>query len=82
MKVREFVRMSRVNAWAKFAVQIFKDEAPTPLLTVGLFFSFVHLSCVHLATLKIHSISQTPPNLEQRTSPEECITAEMRLQVS
>ena len=39
-----------------------------PLLTVGLLFIFVHLSCVHLATSK--SISQTPPNFEQKTSPE------------
>ena len=33
-------------------------------------FIFVHLSCVHLATLKIHSISQTPLNFEQRISLE------------
>ena len=39
----------------------------TPLLTLGLLFIFVPLSCFHLATLKIHSISQTPPN---RTLPE------------
>ena len=56
--------------WTKFAVQISKDEALTPLLTVGLLFIFVHLSHVHLATLKIHSISQTPPNFKQKTSPE------------
>ena len=55
---------------AKFAVQISKDEAPTPQLTVGLLFIFGHLSHVHLATLKIHSISQTLPNFKQRTSTE------------
>ena len=55
---------------AKFAVQISKDEALTPLLTVGLLFIFAHLSRVHLATLKIHSVSQTPLNFEQRTLPE------------
>ena len=41
---------AKVSSWAKFAVQISKDEAPTPLLTVGLLFIFMHLSCVHLAT--------------------------------
>ena len=43
-----------------------------PLLTVaiGLLFIFVHLLRVHLATLKIHSVAQTPSNFEQRTSPE------------
>ena len=43
-----------------------------PLLTVGAFFIFVHLLCVHLTTLKIHSVSQIPPNpnFEQRTLPE------------
>ena len=41
-----------------------------PLLTVGLLFIFGHLSRVHLTTLKIHTISQTSPNFEQRTSPE------------
>ena len=46
----------------RFPVQISKDEALTP---VGLLFIFVHLSCVHVAILKIHSIS--PPNFEQRT---------------
>ena len=30
----------------------------------------MHLSHVYLTTLKIHSISQTPPNFEQRTSLE------------
>ena len=70
MKLREFVRVPTVSNWAKFAVQISMDEAPTPLLTVGLLFIFVHLSRVHLATLKIHSVSQTQPNFEQRTSPK------------
>ena len=81
MKLHEFVRVPGVN-WARFAVKISKDEALTPLLTVVLLFIFVHLSCVHLSALKIHSISQTPMNLEQRTSLEEHIIAEMRLQVS
>ena len=57
-----------VSNWAKFAVKISKDEALTPLLTKGFLFISMHLSCVHLATLKIHSVSQTPPNFEQRTS--------------
>ena len=70
MKLREFVRVPTVSDWAKFAVQISKDEAPTPLLTVGLLFIFGHLSHVHLTTLKIHSVSQTLPNFEQTTSPE------------
>ena len=30
----------------------------------------MHLSCVHLATLKIHSVSQTPLNFEQKILPE------------
>ena len=33
-------------------------------------FIFGHLSCVHLAILKIHSVSQTSPNFKQRTLPE------------
>ena len=70
IKICEFVRVPMVSNWAKFAVQISKDEAPTPLLTVGLLFIFMHLSHVHLAILKIHSVSQTPPNFEQRTSLE------------
>ena len=41
-----------------------------PLLTVGLLFIFGHLSYVHLATLKIHSVSQTSLNFKQMTSPE------------
>ena len=60
------------------------EPCPMSLLTVGLLFIFVHQLCVHLATLKIHSISQTPPNLEQRTSPEVAYNstlAETRLQV-
>ena len=44
MKLREFVRVPMVNDSARFAVQISKDEAPTPLLTVGFLFIFVHLS--------------------------------------
>ena len=70
MKLHEFVRVPMVSDWAKFAVQISKDEAPTPLLTVGLLFIFSHLLCVHLATLKIHSVYQTSPNFEQMTSLE------------
>ena len=70
MKLHEFVRVPTVSDWAKFAVQISKDEAPTPLLTVGLLFIFGHLSRVHLTTLKIHSVSQTSPNFEQTTAPE------------
>ena len=31
MKLRELVRVPTVSDWAKFAVQISKDEAPTPL---------------------------------------------------
>ena len=70
VKLHEFVRVATVNDWAKFAVQISKDEAPTPLLTVGILFIFMHLSCVHLATLKIHSVSQTLMNFKQRSSLE------------
>ena len=36
MKLCEFVRLPTVSDGAKFAVEISKDEAPTPLLTVGL----------------------------------------------
>ena len=36
------------------------------MLTVRLFL----FSCIHLATLKIHNVSQTPLNFEQMTSPE------------
>ena len=64
------LRVLTVSDWARFAVQISKDEAPTPLLTVGLLFIFGHLSCIHLTTLKIHSVSQTSQNFEQKTSPE------------
>ena len=70
MKLCETVRVTTVSDLAKFAVLISKDEAPTPLLTVGLLFIFVHQSCVHLTTLKIHSFAQTPPNFEQKTSSE------------
>ena len=59
MNLCEFVRGPRVSDWAKFAVQTSKDEAPTPLLTVGLLFIFMHLLCVHLATLKICSVSES-----------------------
>ena len=48
MKLREFVRVPRVSDRAKFAVQISKDEAPLPLLTVGFLFIIVHLLCDHL----------------------------------
>ena len=41
-----------------------------PLLTEALLFIFMHLLCVHLTILKIHSVSQTPPNFKQRTSLE------------
>ena len=82
MKLPEFVRVPLVSDWAIFAVQISKDKAPAPLLTVGLLFIFMHLSCVHLATLKIHSVSQTPPNLKQRTLPEVVDNSGNRLQVS
>ena len=37
------------------------------LLTVGLLFIFGHLVRIHLATLKIHSITQTSPNFKQTT---------------
>ena len=70
MKLREFVRVPTVSDRAKFAVQISKDEAPTPLLTVVLLFIFGHLLRVHFATVKIHSVSQTSPNFEQTTSLE------------
>ena len=70
MKLCEFVRVPTVSDRAKYAVQISKDKALTPLLTVGLLFILMHLSRVHLATLKIHSVSQIQPNFEQRTSPE------------
>ena len=70
MKLHEFVRVPMVNDGAKFAVQISKDEAPMPLLKVWLLFIFGILSCVHFATLKIHSISQTSLNFEQTTLPE------------
>ena len=70
MKLHEFVRGPTVSDGARFAVQISKDEAPTPLLTVGLLFILVHLSRVHLTTLKVHSVSQTWLNFEQRTLPE------------
>ena len=74
MKLREFVRVPTVSGGAKFAVQISKDEALMPLLTVGLFI-FGQLSHIHLATLKIHSVSQTLPNFEQTTSPEVVINS-------
>ena len=48
MKLCEFVRVPSVSICAKFAFQILKAEASTPLLTVGLSFVFVHLLCVHL----------------------------------
>ena len=67
MKLCEFVRVPRISDLAKFVVQILKDEALTPLLTVGLLFIFMYLWYVHLATSKIH-VSQTPPNFKQRTS--------------
>ena len=67
MKLRVFVRVPTVSNRAKFAVELSKDEALTPLLTVGLLFIFGHLSRVHLATLKIHSVSQTLLNFEQTT---------------
>ena len=82
MKLHEFVRVPTVSNWAKLAVQISKDEAPTPLLTVGLLFIFGHLSRVHLTTSKIHSISQTSLNFKQRTSPEVVNNSRKVLQVS
>ena len=47
-----------------------QNEAPTPFLTARLLFISMHLLCVHLTTLKINSVSQTPLNFEQRTSLE------------
>ena len=70
MKLPEFVRVPTISNRTKFAVQISKDEALTPLLTVGLLFIFVHLSHVQLATLKIHSVSQIPLNFEHKTLVE------------
>ena len=70
LKLREFVRVPTVSNWAKFAVQISKDEALTQMLTAGLLFIFTHLWHVHFATLKIHSVSQAQPNFEQKTSLE------------
>ena len=75
MKLCEFVRVPVVSPCAKFAVQISKNEAPTPLLTAGFLFIFGHLSHFHLATLKIHSISQTSPNFKQMTLPEVVISS-------
>ena len=66
MKLHEFVRMPTVSDWAKFALKISKDEALMPLLTGGLVFIFLHLLCIHLATLNIHIVSQTPLNFKQR----------------
>ena len=43
MKLCEFVRVPRISDLAKFVVQILKDEALTPLLTVGLLFIFMYL---------------------------------------
>ena len=37
-----------------------------PLLTVGLLLIFVHLLCVHLATVKIHRVTQTPMNFKKK----------------
>ena len=73
MKLGEFVRVPTVSDWARFAVQISKDEAPMPLLIVGLLYIFGHISRVHLATWKIHIVSQTSPNFKQTTSPEVVI---------
>ena len=70
MKLHEFVRVPMVSDRAKFAIQISKDKALMPLLTVTLLFIFVHILCVHLTNLKIHSISQTPLNFKQKTLPE------------
>ena len=70
LNVRFYYSAHRVTDLAKFAVRILKDEAPMPMPTVALFFIFVLPSCIHLATLKIHSVSKTPPNFEQRTLPE------------
>ena len=64
MKLGEFVRVPTVSNRAKVAVQILKDEALTPLLTIGI---FGHLSCIHLAT---HSIFHTLLNFEEMTSLE------------
>ena len=68
MNLRGFVWVPREWNQANFADKISKDEDLTLLLTVGLLFIFVHQSCVHLAILKIHSVS--PLNFEQRTPPE------------
>ena len=70
MKFHESVRVPMVSDRVKCAIQISKDKALMPLLTGTLLFIFVHLSCVHLTTLKIHNISQTPLNFKQKTSPE------------
>ena len=65
MKLCEFVRVPTVSDWAKFAVQISKDEAPTPLLTVGfcLFLAIYHVSTSQLwkftASLKLHQTVNT-----------------------
>ena len=45
IKLSGFVWVPTVSDRTRFAVQISKDEAPTPLLTVGLFIS-AHLLCL------------------------------------
>ena len=65
MKLCEFVRVPRISDLAKFVVQILKDEALTPLLTVGLLFKF---SCIYgmpisqlrnFTSLKLHQTLNT-----------------------
>ena len=68
IKLREFVRVPTVSD-SQICSSNLKRISDT-IAFVGLLFIFGHLSCVHLATLKIHSVSQTSLHFEQRTLPE------------
>ena len=64
MKLSEFVRVPRVSNWAKICSSNLKGWRSDATANSRLLFVFVHLSWVHLTTLKIHSIFQTPLGTE------------------
>jgi len=73
MKLHEFVRVPMVSDWARFAVQISKDEAPTPLLisdTIADSRAFVYFGASIACPPRNFENSQHLSNSKQRASPE------------
>ena len=67
MKLCEFVRVPTVSDWDKFAVQIWKDEAPVHIANSR---AFVYFRASVACPPRNFENSQHLSNFEQKTSPE------------